>query len=270
MAPKAKSDESEPEKEADVNPSQDKAKGNKHSKESSILDEVKDEVKKLEGEDQKLLSYFSKDELVKKMKETEEQLKSRESEVEKLKKENKDWKDKFMRLQAEFENAQKRWDKNRLNLRHECTASTLKMFLPLYDSFKKALDAEDQNTPILRGFYDQFMNIMKSFKAEPLLAKKTDRFDYNFHEALSSLERDDVPSSTIIDVIQDGWKYDKDVLRYAKVIISREPIPPTVEETAKTEPNTETTPQEQEIPAKYDKERGDKATEEKMEPKKLD
>ncbi|MCJ7647274.1 MAG: nucleotide exchange factor GrpE, partial [Candidatus Lokiarchaeota archaeon] len=46
---------------------------------------------------------------------------------------------------------------------------------------------------------------------------------------LSSIERDDVPNNTIIEVIQDGWRLDKNVIRYAKVIVSREPKPPEPE-----------------------------------------
>ncbi|MFX1414543.1 MAG: nucleotide exchange factor GrpE, partial [Promethearchaeota archaeon] len=36
----------------------------------------------------------------------------------------------------------------------------------------------------------------------------------------------DVTSNTIIDIVQDGWKLDKEVIRYAKVVIAREPKPP--------------------------------------------
>ncbi|MFX1494162.1 MAG: nucleotide exchange factor GrpE, partial [Promethearchaeota archaeon] len=109
------------------------------------------------------------------------------------------------------------------------TASTLKTFLPLYDSFKKALENENPENDLLKGFYDQFMNILKSHKAEPIKVNINDPFDYNYHEALSFIEKDDVPNNIVIDVIQDGWKLNKEVIRYAKVIISREPKPPEPE-----------------------------------------
>ena len=56
-----------------------------------------------------------------------------------------------------------------------------------------------------------------------------DPFDYHYHEALNSIERDDVPPNTIIDIIQEGWMLGKYVLRYAKVITSRKPKPPEPE-----------------------------------------
>ncbi len=147
---------------------------------------------------------------------------------EKLKKSQDDansWKDKFTRLQAEFENAHKRWDKNKQELKTEYIASTLKSFFPLYDSFKKALES-DKDKEILAQFFNQFLSLFKTYQAEPMYVKKNDHFDYNIHEALTSVEREDLPSNSIVDVIQDGWMMGKIVLRFAKVIISKKPEPP--------------------------------------------
>ncbi len=200
--------------------------------EESLIEESKkekDEIKLLECEDQKILEYFSKDELCKKVKELEQNTKVQGERLETLKTEATDWKNKYIRLQAEFENAHKRWDKNRQNLRLEYTALVIKSFLPLYDSFRKALVDHNETNKTLKGFYDQFMNILKSYKAQPIETKVNDQFDYNYHEALSSIEKADVPNNTIIDIIQDGWKLDKEVIRYTKVILSKEPKPPEPE-----------------------------------------
>jgi len=190
--------------------------------------EVQD-IKRIEGKEQKVLEYYSKDNLIEEIKSLKESNKKKDEQILKYQTESDDWKNKYMRLQAEFENAQKRWNKNRQNLRIEYTASALKTFLPLYDSFKKALENSDENQVILKGFFDQFINILKYHKATPIDVKISDTFDYNYHEALSSIERDDLPNNTIINIIQDGWKLDKEVIRYAKVIVSRVPPPPEPE-----------------------------------------
>ncbi len=187
------------------------------------------DIKLLEGKEQKILEYYSKDNLLEEIKTLEEGNKKKDEQLLKYQTESDDWKNKYMRLQAEFENAQKRWNKNRQNLRIEYTASALKTFLPLYDSFKKALENSDENQVILKGFFDQFINILKYHKAIPIDVKINDIFDYNYHEALSSIERDDLPNNTIINIIQDGWKLDKEVIRYTKVIVSRVPPPPEPE-----------------------------------------
>lgn len=188
------------------------------------------EIKKLEEKEHFELDYFSKEDLIKENKDLEKKLAELKEKVEKLQKENTDSKNKFMHLQAEFENAQKRWDKSRQNLRIEYTASVLKNFLPLYDSFKKALDsANETEKNVLNSFYNQFMNIFKSYGAEPIEVKVNDQFNYIEHEALTTVEKEDIKENSILEIVQDGFKYGKEVLRYAKVIISRKPKLPEPE-----------------------------------------
>jgi len=172
-----------------------------------------------------LIEYFSKDDLLEKIKNLEKEQAINKKKIEEM----QDWQKKYMLLQAEFENAQKRWTKDRQHLRLEYTASVLKKFLPLYDSYKKAIENDPDNENITQ-FYNQFLNIFKSYEgAEPMKVNINDPFDYHYHEALNSIERDDLPNNTIIDIIQEGWMLGKNVLRYAKVITSRKPKPPDPE-----------------------------------------
>ena len=219
--------------------SQDEEVNKENPQEGSLKPLEQEVVKQLEGKEPGKLEYFSKDELVQNLAKFEAELKALKEKYDKIEEEKNSWKGKYTRLQAEFENAEKRWNKNRQNLRIEYTASTLKTFLPLYDSFKKALDSQDENNKILKGFYDQFINILKSHKAQPIEVKKNDPFDYNYHEALSSIENEDVPENTVLETIQDGWKLDKDVIRYAKVIISKKPKPPEPEKKKEEEESEE-------------------------------
>jgi molecular chaperone GrpE len=219
------SDESPKKDEKDSTIKEDSRRKDEKLPESKEEEKEK-EVKLLEGEEQKVLEYLDLDDLISKYNDLKENSDKDKELLTKLQKESESWKNKHMRLQAEFENAQKRWNKNRQNLRKEYIGYTLKSFLPLYDSFRKALDGGDENQAILKQFYDQFIGILKFHKAEPIEVKVNDFFDYNNHEALSSLERADLPNNSIIEIIQDGWKIDKDVLRFTKVIISREPAPP--------------------------------------------
>lgn len=205
------------------------------SKESNEIPKEPTEVKQIEGKEPEKLEYYSKEYLVEKVGKLEEELKKHTENLKKAKEDAENWKNKYMRLQAEFENAHKRWDKTRKNLRLEYTASVLKSFLPLYDSFKKALSHDEENLKVLKGFYDQFMNILKSYKAQPMDVKEDEEFDYSSQEALTSIEKVDIPKNTILEVVQDGWKLENEVLRYAKVIISKEPKPPEPEPVSESE-----------------------------------
>ena len=205
------------------------------SKESNEIAKGSTEVKQIEGKEPEKLEYYSKEHLVEKVSKLEEELKKHTENLKKVKVEAESWKNKYTRLQAEFENAQKRWDKTRKNLRLEYTASVLKSFLPLYDSFRKALSHDEENLKVLKGFYDQFMNILKSYNAQPMDVKENEEFDYSSQEALTSIEKANIPKNTILEVVQDGWKLENEVLRYAKVIISKEPKPPEPELVSESE-----------------------------------
>ena len=101
------------------------------SKESNEIAKGSTEVKQIEGKEPEKLEYYSKEHLVEKVSKLEEELKKHTENLKKVKVEAESWKNKYTRLQAEFENAQKRWDKTRKNLRLEYTASVLKSFLAL-------------------------------------------------------------------------------------------------------------------------------------------
>jgi molecular chaperone GrpE len=221
---------------------QDEKKKSEQSTKSETTEKNKDDIKtnqqteKIDSEstnDQKVelleekegaglqLEYFSKDDLITQIKELEAENEVKDKKIKDL----EGWKEKYMRLQAEFENTQKRWDKNRQYLKSQYTAAVLKNFLPLYDSFKKAIETSPEKEQ-LKQFYNQFMSILKFEGAEPMETKKNDPYDYTYHEALTSVEKEDIEENRILDVIQEGWKYSKDVLRYAKVVISKKPKPP--------------------------------------------
>jgi molecular chaperone GrpE len=223
-------------------------------------EEETEEIKQLEEKEHFELEYFSKEECLENISNLEKELKELKDKVQKLQKENDDSKNKYMHLQAEFENAQKRWNKSQQNLRTQYTASVLKNFLPLYDSFKKALEtANETEKSILNGFYTQFMNVFKSYGAQPIEVKVNDPFDYSYHEALTSVENEDMPENSIVEIVQDGFKYDKEVIRYTKVIISKKPKPPepeVKEETVEEEPEeskTKEDPEEQKSKEKKSK-----------------
>ncbi|MFX1394106.1 MAG: nucleotide exchange factor GrpE [Promethearchaeota archaeon] len=227
MTPKTEKKESEHDKDkGDIGQNTSEVKPKEEIKDivRERIDAEPDLLEEKEGAVQKFLEFYSKEDLVKKVKEYEKELEDKDKKINEL----DSWKKKFTHLQAEFENAQKRWEKSRQDLRTQYTASVLKSFLPLYDSFKKAIDNDLENDTLTQ-FYNQFLNILKSYGAEAIKVNINDSFDYSIHEALSSIEKADVPENSIIDIIQDGWKIGKDVLRYTKVIISKKPKPPEPE-----------------------------------------
>lgn len=238
--------------ETNINDKQSKNEGkDKEKVKDKKATRTEGEVVQKKEEEKLKLEYISKDDLVAKIKKLESELKELKEDYKKSIEEKNSWNNKFVYLQSEFENAQKRWEKNRQNLGTQYTSSVLKNLLPLYDSFKKAVESDAENG-VIKGFYNQFMSILKSNGAELMQVKINDPFDYSYHEAISSIEMNDVPNNTIVEIVQDGWKLGKEVIRYAKVVISREPKPPEpepeklIEKISEENVNTENTTEEPE------------------------
>ncbi|MBN1216899.1 MAG: nucleotide exchange factor GrpE [Candidatus Lokiarchaeota archaeon] len=163
---------------------------------------------------------LSEEKLIEKLLDTDKKLSLAKKELIQSKEEKKNWQEKYTRLQAEFENTQKRWEKSKDQLKNQSKGNIIKNFLPLYDSFKHALKNEAEHH-ILEQFFKQFMNILKNLGVEIMIINEKEIFDYNKHEAITTMQNNDLPNNTIIEVIQDGIKLDKDILRYAKVIVSQ-------------------------------------------------
>jgi len=154
-----------------------------------------------------------------------------------------DWEKKFMILLADFENYQKRIEKNRIHLQNVVRASILRDLLKIMDSFETAIRHVENNPTTnsedIKSLYNQFLNWFKSYNVEPIPTLKGDIFDYKIHESISYLENPDLPENSIIDVVQTGWKIGKEILRYAKVVISKIPKEPEQEETEEKIENEE-------------------------------
>ncbi len=150
-----------------------------------------------------------------------------ESELGEKTKALEDWKKKYTLLQADFENYQKRMEKNRAHIQDIERASILRSFLKIIDSFEKALEhiqnEESKNASNIKSIYNQIINEFKSYRVERIASSKGDIFDYRIHEAISFIENPDLPENSIIDIVQTGWKIDKEILRYVKVVISKFP-----------------------------------------------
>jgi molecular chaperone GrpE len=137
--------------------------------------------------------------------------------------------DRLARLQAEFENARKRAEREKAEFRDFATGSVVENFLPVIDNFELALQAARQAT----GSADQLRSGVE------LIVKQMDEvlrqlqvtaiptvgepFDPRFHEALGSVERDDLPDHTVAEEIRRGYKIRDRLLRPAMVRVASNP-----------------------------------------------
>src|ERR1700682_4364943 len=119
------------------------------------------------------------------------------SETEKLRAERDALLDRLARLQAEFDNARKRAVREQQEFREFAAADVIKNFLPILDSFERALKAGgDSNSNDFRNgielIYRQFQDALQKIGVQPIVAVGQ-TFDPRIHEAIAMVDMREVP-----------------------------------------------------------------------------
>ncbi len=158
--------------------------------------------------------------------EMEESQEDEVSEIEKLKAELQEAKDKYLRLYSEFENFRRRTAKERIELTKTASENLMTALLPVMDDFEraqKALEESEDHKASKEGFdliYNKFRNILKQKGLKPMEDKIGAEFNTEFHEAISQVPVDKKKlKGKIIDTVEKGYYLDEKVIRFAKVVI---------------------------------------------------
>jgi molecular chaperone GrpE len=145
------------------------------------------------------------------------------SETEKLKAEREALIDRLARLQAEFDNARKRAVREQQDFREFAAADVIKNFLPIVDSFERALKAGGDSTDFRNGvelIYRQLLDALQKSGVQ-MIAAQGQPFDPRFHEAIEMVDTNEVPDHYVLDELQHGYKYKERLLRPAMVRVAR-------------------------------------------------
>ena len=129
------------------------------------------------------------------------------------------------RLQAEFENARKRAERERAEYRDYATGNVIEQFLPVLDNFELALKAKGSADQLRSGvelIVKQMEDVLRQLQVSPVPAVG-EEFDPRYHEALGSVERDDLPDHFIAEEIRRGYKLRDRLLRPAMVRVASNP-----------------------------------------------
>jgi molecular chaperone GrpE len=148
-----------------------------------------------------------------------------QTEFEQLKAERDRLLDRLARLQAEFENARKRAERERAEFREFATGSVAEQFLTVLDNLELALKSKGSAEQLRSGvslIVKQMEEILEKMqvKAVPTVGEA---FDPRFHEALGTVERDDLPDQHVAEEIRRGYKVRERLLRPALVRVAHNP-----------------------------------------------
>lgn len=150
---------------------------------------------------------------------------AKDKELEELKAQAEEQKDRYLRLSAEFDNYRKRTLKERSDLLKTASGDTLSGMLPVLDDLERAMASMQKATDVsavLEGvklIYSKLQEFLKN-KGVVEIDAMNQVFDTDLHEALTKIP---APSEDmkgkVVDVIQKGYKIEGKVIRYAKVVV---------------------------------------------------
>jgi molecular chaperone GrpE len=126
------------------------------------------------------------------------------------------------RTQADFENYRKRIARESTGAQARGVASLAKELLPALDNLDRALEAAAADDPLLEG-----VRLVRSELAGGLaragiesFAPLGETFDPALHEAVSTIPADGVPSGSVVEVYQPGYRLGESIIRPARVVVA--------------------------------------------------
>jgi molecular chaperone GrpE len=134
------------------------------------------------------------------------------------------WRDKYMRLQAEFDNYRKRTLREKMDLVASGGQDVIKSMLSVLDDMYRAVAASDKSDDITalregeRLVLQKFEEALRQKNVTEIEALDKE-FDPDFHEAVARFAAGDEKKGKVIDVVQRGYMLGEKVLRYAKVVV---------------------------------------------------
>lgn len=139
---------------------------------------------------------------------------------------SENFKEKYVRLLAEFENFRRRTSREKDDLIKYSLEDFIKGIIPIMDDLDRTIDSFSPKTekdPILDGIKlvrENFERILKKNKVESFISVGK-LFDPELHDALMSQDSDEYESQTVIQEFEKGYKYHDRIIRHAKVIVAK-------------------------------------------------
>ncbi|MFR1441891.1 MAG: nucleotide exchange factor GrpE [Clostridia bacterium] len=152
----------------------------------------------------------------------EEKLEKKQETKSAKEKELEELTDRYKRVLAEFENYKKRSQKERENLYNSILADVVETMLPVLDNLENAAKVETKDEDYKKGIelvLKQFKDVLKSKGVEEI---KTvgETFDPELHEAVSSIQDENLGEKEIAQEYRKGYKIGSKVIRHSMVVVA--------------------------------------------------
>ncbi len=143
------------------------------------------------------------------------------SENEKLRIENLELKDKYLRLYSEFDNFRKRTAKEKIDLIHTASEGVITDILSVVDDYERAL-ANAKEGEISDGISLIFNKLNNTLQAKGLkeMVAKGEVFNPDIHDCITQFPaQKEADKGKVVDVLEKGYYLKDKVIRFAKVIV---------------------------------------------------
>lgn len=152
-------------------------------------------------------------------------------ELEALRAERDELRDRFMRALADAENSRKRADRDRREAEQYGSTRLARDLLPVYDNLRRALDAASDDTreqaaALIEGVeltLRELTNVMTRHGVKPISPATGDMFDPQMHQAMFEAPVPGTRAGQIIQVMTEGFMLHDRLLRPAQVGVSSTP-----------------------------------------------
>ncbi len=152
-------------------------------------------------------------------------------ELEALRAERDEMRDRFMRALADAENIRKRGERDRREAEQYGGSKLARDLLPVYDNLKRALDAAgDETREQAKGLVEgveltmkELITILGKHGVQPVVPEVGETFDPQIHQAMFEAPVPGTKAGDIIQVMTEGFMLHERLLRPAQVGVSSTP-----------------------------------------------
>ncbi|MDO5851037.1 MAG: nucleotide exchange factor GrpE [Methanobacteriaceae archaeon] len=177
---------------------------------------------KKNNEKEEKQEHPEKDEKINNQEKQEEKEEPEETKEEQLEKQVEEYKEKMQRIRADFDNFQKRSEKEKEEFVKYANEGLILKVLEAYEDLGRALEVK-KTEDLKEGVELIYKKLTKILKDEGLEEIKTvnEKFDPYKHEALLVEKTDKYDNNTVIEELAKGYSLKSKVIKYAKVKVSK-------------------------------------------------
>jgi len=139
--------------------------------------------------------------------------------------EKADFKDRWLRTLADFDNFRRRAERDRSEYVQFAAMELVRDLIPILDDLRRAVQAETADKEYAKGIelIDQrLLETLKKAGLEPIEAAGKP-FDPNLHQAVDRAQSEELPDQTVLEEYQSGYNFKGKLLRPAMVKVAVKP-----------------------------------------------